>query len=264
MTIYSAYMPPISILIASLLLFNIAFGEEPTLVEPDTQTDVDSNNIPEDNNSKIDEGITIIIKTDGTSNDQGKKSNQTKDGYIKIVEMLLSFASSISWPTGVLLIAFMFKREIKKLLTRLKKGKLGNSEFEFDEFIQDAEADSSINDQTNPSELSPEILTLASTDPRTAIITKWLEIEKLIDILVQKFPKTKYYPKRGILSSIRLLQDNDKIPKEYISLIHDLRVLRNEAAHSYEFYASPDSIIRYLKLSNNVIDALKRHIENSD
>ncbi len=188
-----------------------------------------------------------------------RQASDCKGGFSEVTSSIAGVLDAIAWPLVVLIIVRTFRKGLTRLISRLKKGKFGGSEWEFESLLEEAERDAPAPSPEAGLELDPAVVGLLETQPRGAVITAWLEIERLIDELsyTKSLPATRPQRKSPI-NAIRELERAQILPPDYIALLNDLRVLRNEAAHSRDFDPSPESVIRYLQLSSRVIKALRK------
>src|SRR5258705_12326854 len=93
-----------------------------------------------------------------------------------VVEIL----KALAWPTATLAIAILFRRELRTLLHRVKKGKIGPAEFEFEATIA-ALRDRVGAERGSPAEPDKSLVALAEVDPRAAIPRSCLEVHSLVE-----------------------------------------------------------------------------------
>jgi hypothetical protein len=201
--------------------------------------------------------IVVVIQ------DERKEETSTdKSSFSDNTSAIAEIIDAIAWPVVLLIVVLIFRKAIELLISRLKKGKFAGSEVEFESLLEEAERDAPAIPLESRQALDPDVVALAENQPRSAVITAWLEIEHLIDeLLIARGTPSDGPHRRSPLLSIRAIEKLEAVPPEYIPLLQHLRGLRNEASHSREFEPSPDSIIRYLQLSSIVIHELKDAIK---
>jgi hypothetical protein len=164
------------------------------------------------------------------------------------------------------IVATYFKKELANLLSRLKKGRWGDAEVEFENYVREVNAEVDIPRASESESISPEATAYASKDPRGSILGAWIAVEEVLFDLVRKIEgpivvssSTPSRSPRRLTSAaaIRVLQSAEVLDTNWISLFHDLRSLRNEAAHSADFEPSPDSVITYLRLAKELTNAMR-------
>ena len=171
-----------------------------------------------------------------------------------VVEM----SKSLAWPVASVLIAVLFREQIAALLARMKKGKLGPAEFEFDEAVLALEQEfKPISDEAKTSSSSPDSAPRASTEtnPRTAILEAWLKVESAAKELGKKHSAEHDQLPNDTGLTVRLLRMKGVIDWEHEKLFRQLRVLRNSAVHEDDFKPLADSIVGYRSLA----DSLENH-----
>lgn len=193
---------------------------------------------------------------------KGKKENdQTSSQWLKFFEEIVKLLGSFSWPIAAVLIASFFKKELATLLTRLKKGKLGSAEFEFDAYVREIDAEADFPRTSETESMSPSAALRASTDPRGAVISAWLEVEdELFKLVGRSDVAGNMQPQKHTKNSvwaIRVVQKARMLDANWIALFHDLRSLRNEAAHLVDFSPSPEAVFKYVQLAKELSTAMR-------
>lgn len=181
--------------------------------------------------------------------------------WVRILEAVLMLLAEAAWPLSALAIALLYRKDIEKLLSRLKSGKVGSTEWVFDQMLESIEVDEVIGSGSPAEPISSEEATRASSNPRGAIIASWVEVESALKYVVEKknLISSKYERPRSLppASAIREVQRAELVDPRYISLFQELRVMRNAAAHSVDFETSTESALRYAALAKELSVALR-------
>lgn len=190
-----------------------------------------------------------------------------------ITEITTKAMEHLAWPIVLIIIVWWFKDQIKELIRKLKKGKWGSAEWEFTELATAAEIDSQHIDVDLPNEdIVEEVEGEIYSDPKGTILSAWLEVEKTLHEVVRaknlelrdgRNPRTGATIKIKAASSsvsryLRALQKSGLVSPEVISLIHDLRTMRNEVVHSFDFTPPNSAIYSYVTTANRVVEALRK------
>ncbi|MDX3936380.1 hypothetical protein [Stenotrophomonas sp.] len=166
-----------------------------------------------------------------------------------VVELLKATA----WPAAAIVIAFLFRSQIRDLLARIKKGKIGPAEFEFEQGVRDLTED--LPPAVPIEQVPPADVTLASLNPRAAILEVWVKLEAVMNRLASS-NSVDSRRGRSSLYQARLLHKGGVITNDDMAMFNDLRVLRNQAAHDEDFSPSIDSAIQYVWLAEALITRL--------
>ena len=96
-------------------------------------------------------------------------------------------AKALAWPCAATAIALVFRSELKGLLGKVKKGKVGPAEFEFEQGIKElkAEKPKELPQLPQPSAQEPSALR-AIAEPRAVVLDAWLNVEQAMNNLAQK------------------------------------------------------------------------------
>jgi hypothetical protein len=180
-------------------------------------------------------------------------------------EHFSELVGNTAWPCALLLLAFVFKRNIGALIGSLRKFSFGDTTFEFGRGLDAAEAQASTlpppPEQPQPPVPQPEpgeiSLETAEISPALAIIESWLPIERQIYSLgaVHGYGTGRA---RSISFLLDRLGRDGVLDRKTVGLINQLRELRNIAVHSQDEIAlTVEDARRYRELSLTVVEAIK-------
>lgn len=162
------------------------------------------------------------------------------------LEWSASLAGSLAWPTAAVIIAIIFRGQIKGLLSKLRKLSWGDKIADFSDKLDEVEIQTK--SSAAPEEPAPlreqDIITerfvkLLEIAPGAAVLDAWIEIEKLISTLVnQHIGSTrithhgdKAVKRRGTITNLAALANTEVLPDELYRMLVSLQQLRNRAAH---------------------------------
>ncbi|WP_159917663.1 hypothetical protein [Pantoea sp. 18069] len=145
------------------------------------------------------------------------------DGLTFTAEMVKAGA----WPSAVVAMALIFREQLRALLARLSKGRLGPAEFEFEQELQvlaaqSAGSGSAFLARANAGTLPPE------GSARNAILVAWRDLEQAVHGLAEQPPA----------------QD--------LVLYRQLGALRDQVSHGLDFSPSPESASAYVQLARGL------------
>jgi hypothetical protein len=169
---------------------------------------------------------------------------------MNILDFIAALVKALAWPVAAIVIAMIFHRQISALLSRIRKGKIGPAEFEFEQEVQELAEQTSA--QLQSQQVGSPTVSLATTNPRAAILEAWLGVESAIHRLAYNRELPAPSAQRSPLSIIRAVEKAGVLPGEDVALFNDLRVLRNRATHDAEFSPSPESVIKYVQLARGL------------
>ena len=182
----------------------------------------------------------------------------------------LTFCSKIAevlaWPITLVVLVLFLRVEIKTLLSLLKRLKAGPLEAEFEREVKELRSEAEVRwplISTAPT-VTPEkqkLLQLAQINPRSAILEAWQGIEFAAQRVV--FDRALYVPPREAMSPlavVRALSKEQILNPEEVALYHELRALRNQAAHAPDFSPTHESALNYIELAGRLQAALARVI----
>lgn len=164
---------------------------------------------------------------------------------------------ALAWPLAAVALVALLRHEISVLAPYLKRVKAGPLEAEFERELK-ALKDSPPTqeaipntDQKTPARMQLE--ELAELHPRSAIHEAWGQVEAAARSAVLRTDSggsdARYVPAYNVVA---LLAKNGLAHDGIVNLYHELRKLRNEAAHAPEFSPSVEAAKNYIELSQNL------------
>ncbi len=173
-------------------------------------------------------------------------------------QTLVQLVSAIAWPFTVIIIAFMFRREIRKATNRISTLSYGDvkAEFEHDlnkleREIKELPAKESSSKIERP-EKDTEILDsyerlnrIAAISPRAAIMEAWRDIEVTTKQVTDAYEISTDSQIAGV-KAIRELVHQHLLPESVVSVYEQMRRLRSQAAHAADFKITTDEAQRYI------------------
>jgi len=192
---------------------------------------------------------------------QKTKLGVTGMDWLTFIAKLVEF---LAWPVAAVVLVAVLRTELRQLLPHVKKLKAGPVEAEFEREVKELQKE--VSAQPAPVPL-PEGLTaewqmlfqLVQVNPRSAILEAWRGVEEAALRLVQS--KGLYVSERDARSAfavIRAIGSANVLSAEDFALYHDLRGLRNQAAHATDFTPTTDAALSYVGLASRLCGALEQ------
>ena len=175
-----------------------------------------------------------------------------------VLTFIAEIAKAAAWPVAVVTIALTFRPQLKQLLTRIKKGKIGPAEFEFEERVRELQSESTALALPSPSTASLPSAAQAEADPRSTVMRAWLEVETAIEDIAKKSGHYNGLAPRNSPYSMNALRKAKVVDPSLIALYRELRSLRNQAAHEIDFNPSPESVVSFVRVSKELEAALRK------
>lgn len=168
---------------------------------------------------------------------------------------------AVSWPIAALVIALVFRGELRSLMKRVRKGKIGPAEFEFEAVI------AKLKERVGTKQIQPtspdktkSVVDLAGVDPRAVILNEWMKIQAIVNAIVEQHATSEDRRDQGSVS-LRVLHRLLREKTEYIDMYNDLRMLRNQAVNEVGFSPRTSSVIEYADLVNELAGVLSPYAE---
>lgn len=168
---------------------------------------------------------------------------------------------ALAWPIASIVILALLRKQVIGLLPLLKRVKAGPLEAEFERELKVLRDESQQTGLQQPADtLSPrdeKLYKLAEINPRSAILEAWQHVEVAARKKVLELGLFEAGPAgRPILDAYRALAKAEVLNAEALALFHELRSLRNQAAHLDDFNPSKPAAIDYIGLSKKLIARL--------
>ena len=185
-------------------------------------------------------------------------------------QFVASLVESLSWPISILLLFYLFKAEIGKLIQKLAHLKYKDLELEFEKVKQQAQiiheeikVEGLVPQQKEPIFLSIENQLFDTLDksPATAILLAWSILEAALASAVSRMKLSPEDPSyRSPLHNIEMLEKYGGLPERFVQVLNELRMLRNKIAHQHEVMTSVSQkqATPYVKASIDLIQHLNR------
>lgn len=170
---------------------------------------------------------------------------------------------SLSWPVIVLVAALVLRKSLARLIPNLSRLRYGKLEAEFNNDLKNADEAAqliphpSIDDknQRRSRDLLNTLLEVADRSPSAAILEAWRNVELEISKLAMEVSPEK--PKIPSWVIIEKLRSHERVDSDFDSLISQLRVVRNETAHSTgRLEIGERQAVTYINSSIKAIDYL--------
>ena len=184
-----------------------------------------------------------------------------------VFQFIASIVGSVAWPITVLVIILLLRKHLIRLLSKLTSLKYGDLEAKFDSGLDRAESDllslppvarETIDRDRSATDhiLKLQVISATKLPPHLEIIEAWRAVEREL---------RNYAESRGIRAAsttpllllLRVLSNKEYLNPILISLINELRTLRNFASHAAESdQITPEQARRYLETTAQVIQQL--------
>jgi uncharacterized protein YutE (UPF0331/DUF86 family) len=187
---------------------------------------------------------------------------------MELLNIILSFISSIAWPIIILIVFLLFKIEIGRLILRISNLKYKDLELSFSKDLQRAEDTANKLKLLTPNtkqivseektESSYErLIQLSEMSPEAAIMEAW----KIVEITLFDYAKSSQlitYSPKSTADLILNLRRSGLISNDTYSLINELRIMRNKAVHHADVDISNKDVSKYIDLALSISANIKQ------
>ena len=171
------------------------------------------------------------------------------------MENLIKILGVISWPVTVIIIIFLFRKQLKCLLPFVENVKYKDFEVKFRkelEQIREEAQDAGIEIQKQLDKTT-EIYKLAEHSPDSAILQAWKNLENAALKKVKELASHEANLKILLKHPLSYLENTGAIRPSPARTIRELRSLRNRMIHSNEIKVTKETAMEYISLSVAII-----------
>lgn len=162
------------------------------------------------------------------------------------LDFLSSIIASVSWPIAIIVLVYLLRSPIGKLIPNLQRIRFGKAEFDFGVELQELEGkaktaglrvhEGSLLRQAAPRTAEDSIadaVRLVEEFPEPAIGVAWLAVEHELGQAVGRLAISADYPAyNSAMRNIILLNEHGYIDEETRGVLDRMRRLRNAAVHA--------------------------------
>lgn len=166
---------------------------------------------------------------------------------------IAEITKALAWPLAAVLISLVFRRQLQGLLTRIKKGKVGPAEFEFEQGVRELRQELPKELPFPPPPTPQETHALhALAEPRAVVLEAWVKLEVALRELARKSNLANGLAAPNSAYLANHLTKAGLLEPWLLNLYRDLRRLRNQATHEPEFSPSPESVLAYVQMAQEL------------
>lgn len=190
--------------------------------------------------------------TDSVAPESLSMLNDLWSDFIKFdwENVIVAGIEHLAWPVVTLLIALAFKPELIALMGRLKNLKGKGFSADFAELEKSSEK---IHEEIREykSYYGEDLLTIARIKPTAAVVEAWKEVEaSMINLLpTEKFDTQQGRRQISGFDIVKQLEATHKISGQEVLVLHELREIRNRAAHSVDREVTPEQAEQYVDMA---------------
>ena len=174
------------------------------------------------------------------------------------LDFFARLADSVAWPIAATVALLILKRPLFELVPLIRRLKFGDLQVDFHDRISEAEEQVAAI-VADPSETPPASQALRDTAivaPRDGIISAWINILNAQVRLARRHGIDPSARQRYGRSFERVLTHRNIIDPRLASLITELRIIRNQAAHEADLRLNEEDANRYVSISQQLVREL--------
>jgi hypothetical protein len=179
------------------------------------------------------------------------------------LSFVAALVTALAWPLTVLGIFLILRRPLMGLFPLLARLKFKDLELDFGRRLAEVTAEAAAlpgGRASAGSDAGEALVALAATAPRAAILEAWLHLEAAaLDAARRRGTTEPLSHLRSPLRLIESLEESGVIDARQAAVFHELRSLRNSAAHAVGFVPSPETARDYVRLAGRLEQSLDDH-----
>ncbi len=172
---------------------------------------------------------------------------------------------ALAWPLTLVGVLLALRRPLLALLPLVTRLRYKDLEFDFSRRLEEASAEAAAlaagaagaaGGAGEPA-ASGDLLALARTSPRAAILEAWIRLEAAaLDAARRRGAPDPVSHLRAPTRLIEALEEGGVLDARQAAVFHDLRSLRNSAAHALNFTPAPETAADYVRLAARLEQSL--------
>jgi hypothetical protein len=177
---------------------------------------------------------------------------------------VVELVKALAWPVTALIILFVLRRPIEKLLPLVQRVKYGGIELDFGLQVQELavklsrELPASLEAGEASRRTREHLNRLSEYSPRAVVLEGWLLLEEAaIEASKSRDLKLSSRELRSPILLGHALERAGIFDEDMLEIFHRLRNLRNAAAHASEYSFSPESAREYAALAIRLADFIR-------
>ncbi len=183
---------------------------------------------------------------------------------------VVELVKAVAWPLTVLGLFAALRRPLLGLLPLVTRLRYKDFEFDFRRRLEEANAearalppgappDAAGGDARAPARVAAgDLLALADASPRAAILEAWIRVEAAaLEAARRRGAPEPISELRSPTRLIEALEERGVIDARQAAVFHDLRSLRNSAAHALGFTPAPGAAADYVRLAARLEQSLE-------
>lgn len=169
---------------------------------------------------------------------------------MNVAEFIIELLDKLVWPIAVIVLVLLLRQQIIRLLENLRSLKYKDLSLEFGQQLEEAKGEA---EKAHLPQVSEDVAKekmeyykeLALISPRAVVLEAWLQVETAVEgVIRRRADKPRIFrPEAKMLLKLAELEEWE------ISILDDLRSIRNRIVHQEDARLSKDQAIEYAHLA---------------
>jgi hypothetical protein len=181
---------------------------------------------------------------------------------VDLLTFIASMFRSLVWPSCILILIIILKRQISELLSRLGTVRYRDLNLIFERGIEGAKKAVPDAKKLEPFKFH-YFEGLAELSPRAALLDAWYGFEAQAMSIVKGLGLVERGEPIQMAKLFHVLREGDLINREEEKALIKLRTVRNEAAHAPEVNLSKEQVTEYAELITQLTDRIQERYNNA-
>lgn len=184
---------------------------------------------------------------------------------VSTLQFIASLVNSLAWPLAVVVIALVFRVQIRRLMTgQLRRLRAGPVEMEFDRLLSEVGVELAAPRTTaapaggSGSPLIDEFADVATVSPLAAVLDGHAAIEQALRELIDKVDPNQAGQNVGTARLTSTALAKGLITPETAKAVEGITIMRNLAAHGRANEVTPERARDYLALVDAVLFTIRQ------
>ena len=178
------------------------------------------------------------------------------------LEFIASIIDSLAWPLAIVVLIFILRTPLSKLIPFLERLKFKGLELDFTKRVHEVAAEAAaVLPEPVPQiahAVEEELEELAAVYPRGAVLESWIKIERAAaDAAKRRGLPLSSVDLKSPKRLIHVLEDAKVLDEKQAAVFDDLRNLRNAAAHASDLTLTASTAAQYVKATQRILTVLE-------
>jgi uncharacterized protein YutE (UPF0331/DUF86 family) len=186
---------------------------------------------------------------------------------MEVFKEIINLVGLISWPLTVIILGFAFRKTINGLMDRINSAKYKELEIDFKQIMAESEeiiiksniekSNGKLRSYSMTTEFLNKIKQISDVSPRSLIIESWIQLETALNDIAKNNLSGSVRP----ALNVHELVNKNLIEKTDMEVYNNVRKIRNNIMHNYNYKVTQDESIEYALLIYRLMENINNKVK---